>query len=58
MQTTPEIVEAMPATLVGSVEHIVDKLQRQRDEFDLSYPVVFAPAMDALAPIIKRLAGS
>jgi probable F420-dependent oxidoreductase len=58
MQTTPEIVDGMPATLVGSVEAIVDKLIRQRDESDLSYPVVFLPAIDAIAPVVAKLAGT
>jgi len=58
MQTTTEIGDAMPATLVGSVDQIVDKLQGQRDQFDLSYPVIFAPAMDVFAPIVRRLAGT
>ncbi|MBV8087123.1 MAG: TIGR03621 family F420-dependent LLM class oxidoreductase [Chloroflexi bacterium] len=58
MQTTPEIVEAMPATLVGSVEAIVEKLQKQRDKSDLSYPVMFLPAIDAMAPVVAKLAGT
>ena len=33
MQTTPEIVEAMPGTLVGSREAIVDKLRANREQW-------------------------
>src|SRR6266568_887465 len=39
MQTTPDIVRAMPGALVGSLEAITEKLQANRDRFDLSYPV-------------------
>jgi probable F420-dependent oxidoreductase len=57
MSTTTEVVEGMPATLVGSVDGIVEKLTRNREQYDLSYPVVFAPAIDAIAPVVARLAG-
>lgn len=58
MQTTPRIVEDMPSALVGSVEAIVDKLQRNRDQFDLSYPVINVGALVAMQPVVKRLAGT
>lgn len=58
MHTTPEVVAAMPGTMVGSVEAIVEKLQRNRDQFDLSYPVLGLAALDAFTPIVARLAGT
>jgi hypothetical protein len=58
MQTTTQIVEDMPSALVGSVEAIVDKLEANRSRFDLSYPVISLSAMDAFAPIVRRLAGT
>jgi probable F420-dependent oxidoreductase len=58
MQTTTQIVQDMPSALVGSVEAIVDKLQTNRDRFDLSYPVFSVGAMDDVAPIVRRLAGT
>src|SRR5262249_52042379 len=58
MQTTPEIVAAMPGTLVGTLEDIAAKLQEMRERFDISYPVVPGAAMDVMAPIVARLAGS
>jgi probable F420-dependent oxidoreductase len=58
MQTTPAIVQAMPGALVGSVEAIADKLQANRERFDLSYAVVPGAALNALAPVVARLAGT
>ncbi|MGH2366315.1 MAG: TIGR03621 family F420-dependent LLM class oxidoreductase [Chloroflexota bacterium] len=58
METTAEVVRAMPATLVGSTDSIVDKLVENRERFDLSYPVVFAPAMRDFAPVVARLASA
>jgi probable F420-dependent oxidoreductase len=58
MQTTPEIVTAMPGALVGSRTAIIDKLQAMRAEHGLSYPVVPAAALRDMAPIVAQLAGT
>jgi len=58
MHTTPHVVEAMPGALVGSLEAIVDKLQANRERFDLSYPVIPGAALHAMAPVVARLAGT
>jgi probable F420-dependent oxidoreductase len=58
MRTTPEIVAAMPGTLVGSRQAIVDKLQENRERYDISYPVVPGAAIDAMAPIVGQLTGT
>jgi len=58
MQTSVQIVQEMPSALVGSVEAIVDKLQINRDRFDLSYPVIGVGTMESFAPIVRRLAGT
>jgi probable F420-dependent oxidoreductase len=58
MQTTPQIVLAMPGTLVGSVDAVSDKLQANRDRFDLSYPVIPGAALNDMAPVVARLAGT
>jgi probable F420-dependent oxidoreductase len=46
-----------PYLLVGSLEGIVETLQRRRELLGLSYIVVFEGAMEASAPIISELAG-
>jgi probable F420-dependent oxidoreductase len=58
MQTTPRIVKDMPGALVGSVEAITDKLQANRDRFDLSYAVIPGAALNEMAPVVARLAGT
>ncbi|HEX8966620.1 MAG TPA: TIGR03621 family F420-dependent LLM class oxidoreductase [Chloroflexota bacterium] len=57
MRTTPEVVDAMPGTLIGSVEAIVDKLHANRERFDISYAVVPGGALEAMAPVVARLTG-
>jgi probable F420-dependent oxidoreductase len=58
MRTTPEVIGAMPGLLAGSPEAIEDKLLANREQWDISYPVIPGAAMDALAPIVARLAGT
>ncbi|MBV9282258.1 MAG: TIGR03621 family F420-dependent LLM class oxidoreductase [Chloroflexi bacterium] len=47
---------ALPTTLIGTVDQIVDQLQEQRERYGLSYIIVWEP-MEEFAPIVERLAG-
>jgi probable F420-dependent oxidoreductase len=58
MQTSPEIVDAMPGTLVGDLEAIAEKVHANRERFDISYLVIPGAAMEAMAPLVRQLAGS
>jgi probable F420-dependent oxidoreductase len=58
MQTTPEVVLAMPGTLVGTRQAIVQKLRANRDQWDISYPVIPGAAIDVMAPIVAELTGT
>jgi hypothetical protein len=58
LQTTREAALAMPATLIGSVGAISDRLQEHRERFGISYRVIPSYAIDAFAPIVARLAGT
>jgi probable F420-dependent oxidoreductase len=58
MRTTPQVVMDMPGALVGSVDAIIEKLQANRERFDLSYPVIPGAAMHDMAPIVARLVGT
>jgi probable F420-dependent oxidoreductase len=58
MRTTPEVVDAMPGALVGSADAIVAKLQEVRERYDISYPVIPGAAMEGMAAIVARLAGT
>jgi alkanesulfonate monooxygenase SsuD/methylene tetrahydromethanopterin reductase-like flavin-dependent oxidoreductase (luciferase family) len=55
----PDEVVQSPHTLIGPVEAICDDLVERRERWDMSYVVLQgAEAMDAVAPVIARLAGS
>ena len=58
LQTTREATLAMSATLIGSVDEIIDRIQRDRDQYDISYRAIPAYAIDAFAPVVARLAGT
>jgi hypothetical protein len=55
--TSPAVAEAIPATLAGSVEALVERLLQHRAELGLSYRIVGANALEAFAPVVARLAG-
>ena len=46
-----------PAVLAGTEDEICAHLERRRDRWGLSYAVVQADAMEAMAPIVARMAG-
>jgi probable F420-dependent oxidoreductase len=46
-----------PAVLVGTIDEIVDEVQRRRDRWQMSYLVVDEAFLDAFAPVVERLAG-
>ena len=51
-----EILDS-PLILVGSIDEMVERLLERRERFGISYLVVTEPNMDALAPVVARLAG-
>jgi len=55
---TPEEVLGTPHLLVGTIDQIVDDLVRRRDELGLSYVVFSGGALDDMAPVVARLAGT
>jgi probable F420-dependent oxidoreductase len=55
--TPPEVAATIPATLAGSVDALVERLQQHRDELGLSYRIIGGSAMEAFAPVVARLAG-
>src|ERR1700720_401396 len=54
--TADEILQS-PYVLIGTVEQIIEDLQDRRKRWGISYYNVHEPYMDALAPIVARLAG-
>ncbi len=56
--TSPDVAATIPATLAGSVEALVERIQQQREELGLSYRIIGGSAMEAFAPVVARLAGT
>ena len=52
-----DILES-PYVLIGTVDQIVEDLQRRRERWGLSYYVIFERDMDTFAPVVARLAGT
>jgi probable F420-dependent oxidoreductase len=52
-----ELVLASPHALIGTEDQIVGKLLDRRERYGISYVTVCAPAMEAFAPVVARLAG-
>ena len=43
---------------MGSVDEMVEDLEARRDRWGFSYHVVQQDAMETIAPVVARLAGS
>lgn len=56
--TAAEQILASPYMLIGSVEQIIEQIQRLREQFGISYLVLDADYMEAMAPVVARLAGA
>ncbi len=54
---TPEQAADSPAALVGSVEELVDTLERRRQRWSMNYWVVHEADMEAFAPVVAKLTG-
>src|SRR5215213_1904943 len=55
--TTEEILQT-PYLLIGTVEQMVEALQERRERWGFSYIVVHEWSLDALAPVVARLANT
>jgi len=56
-QLTPDEILASPYALVGTADQMVDDLRARRERWGISYIMTHEPFMDALAPVVARLAG-
>jgi probable F420-dependent oxidoreductase len=56
--TTPDDVLDSPVGLVGTVESMIETLERRRDRWDMTYHVIGAEHLDQFAPVVARLAGT
>lgn len=55
---SPADALASPHALAGTVEELVEQIQRRRDRFGISYVGIGADAAEAMAPVVARLAGT
>jgi hypothetical protein len=53
----PARIRQSPSFLIGEIDALVDTLLERRERLGISYVMVFAAAMEALAPVVARLAG-
>ena len=44
--------------LIGTVDQMVEDLRARRERWGISYYTIFEPYLDALAPVVNRLAGT
>jgi alkanesulfonate monooxygenase SsuD/methylene tetrahydromethanopterin reductase-like flavin-dependent oxidoreductase (luciferase family) len=58
LHISPQDVLQSPTALVGSVNAIVEQLQAWRERCDVSYFIVPARLMEALAPVVARVVGT
>jgi len=53
-----EQVLEMPSVFIGPVDHIADEMRTRRTRYGFSYYVVLDRALDTVAPLVQRLAGT
>ena len=53
----PEQFAEHPPALIGSVDSICEQLIERRDTYGISYVTFGASVLDAVVPIVQRLAG-
>ena len=57
-ETTPEEVLDSPVGLVGTVEQMIETIQRRRERWQMSYHVIGDDVMEKFAPVVARIAGT
>lgn len=56
--TTPAEVLDSPVGLVGTVDSMIEMLERRRDRWDMTYHVIGAEHLEQFAQVVTRLAGT
>jgi probable F420-dependent oxidoreductase len=54
----PQDILAMPHFLIGTVDQVVEDLQRRRERYGISFVIVPGEAAEAFAPVVAKLAGT
>ena len=55
---TPDQAAATPHAMIGTVDQIAEQLVAQRERWGISYLGVSGDQLEALAPVVARLAGT
>ena len=55
---SPAQVADIPMVLAGPVDAICDQLVERRERYGFSYISIHTPEIDAMAPVVARLAGT
>ncbi len=55
---SPDELLEYPHTLIGTVDEICESIETRRERWDASYIVVQYDAMESMAPVVARLAGT
>lgn len=56
-ETTPDDFDALPFGLVGTIDEIVDEIERHREAYGVSYFTARAADLETFAPVVERLRG-
>jgi hypothetical protein len=56
--TSPEILAGGPYSVIGDTEQIVDTLLERRERWGLTYLTCWEEDIDAISPVVARLAGT
>jgi probable F420-dependent oxidoreductase len=54
----PADVLEVPHFLIGTVDELIDSLQRRRDRYGISYVIVPGDVAEQFSPVVSRLAGT
>ena len=54
---TPEQFGQHPNVLIGSIDEICERITERRERFGISYVSFGSSVMEAVAPVVERLAG-
>lgn len=58
LDSEPQVVLEIPHFLIGTVDQIVEDLQRRRERYGISYVIVPGEIAESFAPVVERLNGT
>jgi probable F420-dependent oxidoreductase len=58
LRSEPSEILEMPHFLIGTVDEVVELLERRRERYGISYVIVPGEVAETFAPVVQRLAGN